>query len=87
MLDDVVAVVAAHAATVNVVIILFITFIRAIAVAIVVCRHRHRRLRGRLRLRRHYGRIHRLVMLDPVANQSRTVLCTELGIHNVDAPF
>lgn len=30
---------------------------------------------------------HRLVMLDPVANQSRTVLCTMPGIHNVDAPF
>lgn len=30
---------------------------------------------------------HRLVMLDPVANQSRTVLCTKPGKHNVDALF
>lgn len=30
---------------------------------------------------------HRLVMLNPVVNQSRTVLCTKLEIRNVDAPF
>jgi len=61
--------------------LLCINFTRAIAVATDVCRHRRG---GR---RRRYGRSHRLVMLDPVVNQSRTVLCTELGIHNVDAPF
>lgn len=29
----------------------------------------------------------RLVMLGPVVSQSRTVLCTMPGKHNVDAPF
>lgn len=93
MADDAVVVAVADAVVnvVTIIIIIIITFTRAIAVdvgvAIVVYHHR-RPLRG-CRHRRHYGhnRYRRLVMLNPVVNQSKTVLCTELGIHNVDAPF
>lgn len=34
------------------------------------------------------GRLHRFrVMLDPAANQSKTILCTKPEIRNADAPF